>query len=56
MLEGLKDEYPQNDLERGLRIWGPIRAPISRKSIKLWGRIEPEFVINLYSKLKLRPS
>ena len=41
----------KNDLERSLKIWGPIRSPISRKSIELWGRIEPEPVINLYRML-----
>lgn len=36
----------KNDLERGLRIWGPIKSSISRKLIELWGRIKPEFVIS----------
>jgi len=41
----------KNDLERSLKIWGPIRSPISKKSIELWGKTEPESVINLYMML-----
>jgi len=38
----------KNDLERSLKIWGPIKSPISKKSIELWGKTEPESVIDLY--------
>ncbi|SMB96330.1 hypothetical protein SAMN00808754_1455 [Thermanaeromonas toyohensis ToBE] len=41
----------QNDIERGLRIWGPIRAPISKKSLELWGSVEPEIIITVYRTL-----
>lgn len=41
----------KNELERSLKIWGAVRSPISKKSIELWGRIEPDSVINLYRML-----
>jgi len=41
----------KNDLDRTLKIWGPIKSPISKKTIELWGRIEPETVISLYRVL-----
>ena len=39
------------DLDRTLKIWGPIKSSISRESMELWGRVEPESVINLYNML-----
>jgi len=41
----------RNDLDRILKIWGPIKSPISMKSIELWGRRDPESVISLYRML-----
>lgn len=40
-----------SDLDRILKIWGPIKSPISMKSIELWGRRHPESVISLYRML-----
>ena len=42
----------KDDLDRTLKLWGPIRSPISKKSIELWGQIDPEAVINLYRMLR----
>jgi len=38
----------ENELDRALTLWGPIGMPISKKLIKLWGRIDSESVISLY--------
>ena len=41
----------KDDLDRTLKLWGPIRSPISKKSVELWGKIDPEAVVNLYRML-----
>ena len=41
----------KNELDRGLKLWGPIKPPISDRVLQSWERIEPESIISLYRRL-----
>lgn len=46
---------PKNDLQIALMNWGPTKAPIDKKSIELWGRINPEIIIEMRKVLGQSP-
>jgi len=41
----------KKDLDKTLKMWGPIKPSVTKEAIKLWGKIEAESVINLYRML-----
>ncbi|RKY64902.1 MAG: hypothetical protein DRQ08_06790 [Candidatus Latescibacterota bacterium] len=42
------------DLNKVLKIWGPIKAPVDRESIKLWGSVDRDSIIRTYKDLSIK--
>lgn len=45
----------KNELDKVIRIWGPLTPTLTNESIELWGPLEMESVIEAYATIAKAP-